>query len=184
HLSHQYNSLFSFTTLGFTANTEGYLINWFVYDTNAQNNTANQCRLNQRNIDIIEYTLATINPFVQGLYQLRNTDYLQAQLIIQQATADIEIAAYIIIYSTAVVQERSVQIWKINKKSLRPDHASINISVEQNNEPKIIDEINDYLNAHYLSTIEAAWRIFKYKIASQLPSVTCLLIHLPEEQII
>ncbi|CAG8782252.1 34452_t:CDS:2, partial [Gigaspora margarita] len=94
-------------TLGFTANAEGYPINWFVYDTNARNNTANQHRLDQRNIDIIECTLATINPFVQGLYQLRNTDYPQARLIIQQATADVEIAACIIVHSTAVVQERS-----------------------------------------------------------------------------
>ncbi|CAG8804892.1 37452_t:CDS:2, partial [Gigaspora margarita] len=31
-----------------------------------------------------------------------------------------------------------------------PDHASINISIEQNNEPEIIDEINNYLNKHYL----------------------------------
>ncbi|CAG8783459.1 7158_t:CDS:2, partial [Cetraspora pellucida] len=30
----------------------------------------------------------------------------------------------------------------------------------------------------------AVWRIFKYRITSQLPSVTCLLIHLPGEQTI
>ncbi|CAG8664149.1 16506_t:CDS:2, partial [Cetraspora pellucida] len=67
-----------------------------------------------------------------------------------------------------------------------PDRAMINVQLEENNrsEHEIIDEINDYLNARYLSAIEATWRIFKYRIVSQSPSVTCLPIYLPEEQII
>ncbi|CAG8454727.1 3925_t:CDS:1 [Scutellospora calospora] len=62
----------------------------------------------------------------------------------------------------------------------------INIQLEENNgsEHEIIDEINDYLNTRYLSAMEAAWRIFKYRMASQTPSVTYLPIHLSEEQII
>lgn len=32
--------------------------------------------------------------------------------------------------------------------------------------------------------MEAVWHIFKYKLTSQTPSVTCLPIHLPDEQII
>ncbi|CAG8513460.1 22701_t:CDS:2 [Gigaspora margarita] len=46
-----------------------------------------------------------------------------------------------------------------------------------------IDEIKDYINACYLSGMEAVWRIFKYKITSQLPSVTCLPVHLPENKL-
>ncbi|CAG8751832.1 15550_t:CDS:2, partial [Gigaspora margarita] len=44
-------------------------------------------------------------------------------------------------------------------------------SLEENNEPeqKIVDEIKDYLNARYLSAMEAVWHIFKYKITSQSP---------------
>lgn len=67
-----------------------------------------------------------------------------------------------------------------------PDQAKITIQMEENNETEheIVDKIKDYLNAQYLSAIEAVWRIFKYKITLQSPSVTCLPIHLPNEQII
>ncbi|CAG8777302.1 7219_t:CDS:1, partial [Dentiscutata erythropus] len=41
---------------------------------------------------------------------------------IQQATADMEIAACVIVYSTAIVQERTIQIWHINEKT---DYISI-----------------------------------------------------------
>ncbi|CAG8820100.1 13647_t:CDS:2, partial [Gigaspora margarita] len=44
----------------------------------------------------------------------------------------------------------------------------INYQRQENNEPeqKIVDEIKDYLNARYLSAMEAVWHIFKYKITS------------------
>jgi len=62
----------------------------------------------------------------------------------------------------------------------------ITVQTEEKNklDNEKIDEISDYINAHYLSAMEATWRIFKYKITSQSPSVTCLPIYLPEEQII
>ncbi|CAG8504246.1 9057_t:CDS:2, partial [Cetraspora pellucida] len=47
---------------------------------------------------------------------------------------------------------------------------------------EMIDKIKDYINACYLSAMEAVWHIFKYKITSQLPSVTCLPVHLPEQE--
>ncbi|CAG8818943.1 11139_t:CDS:2, partial [Dentiscutata erythropus] len=47
------------------------------------------------------------------LYQLCDTNYSHAQLEIQQAIADMEIAACVIVHSTAIVQERTIQIWCI-----------------------------------------------------------------------
>lgn len=140
HLSRQYNSLFSFSILGYmggiahlphphafavngrayyqihSANTTGYPVNWFVYDAGTRNDVANQHKLDQDVVDLIEQELAIVNPFVQSLYQLRDTNYLQARLIIQQSIADIEIAACIIVHSTPIVQERCIQIWRINEK--------------------------------------------------------------------
>ncbi|CAG8542812.1 5408_t:CDS:2, partial [Cetraspora pellucida] len=55
---------------------------------------------------------------------------------------------------------------------------------EKGKENETIDEIKDYLNARYISTMEAVWQIFKYRITLQSPSVTCLPVHLPGEQII
>ncbi|KAF0550637.1 hypothetical protein F8M41_024121 [Gigaspora margarita] len=92
HLSRQYNSLFSFATLGYmgseihlphshafiinghsyyqihSVNTKGNLVNWFVYDANAQDHIANQCRLDKNVVNLIEQELTIINQFVQSLY--------------------------------------------------------------------------------------------------------------------
>ncbi|CAG8809718.1 28170_t:CDS:2, partial [Gigaspora margarita] len=81
---------------------------------------ADQCRLDKNIIDLIEQELMIINSFVQSLYQLYDTEYSQAQLVIQQATANIEIAACVIVYSTAIVQKRCVQIWRVNED--KPDY--------------------------------------------------------------
>ncbi|CAG8658269.1 17915_t:CDS:2, partial [Gigaspora rosea] len=293
HFSHQYNSLFSFTTIGYTggivnlhphaftvngcayhqihsANTEGYPVNWFVYDADARNNIISQCALNQNIVNRIEQELEAINPFIQGLYQLRNVNYPQARLIIQHPTANTEIAACTIVHSTAIMQERCVQIWRINEskseyinilnenyealqyplffpygeigwrmywidiensrtqKISQIDYYRYHImtesrfhllgrlfneylvdmfsradderlqfirkkkyrfqkegqeedeSLEENNETenKIVDEIKDYLNARYLSAMEAVWRIFKYKITSQSFNLLTGQLHL------
>ena len=44
-------------------------------------------------------------------------------------------------------------------------------------------EIDDYQNARYLSSTEAAWRILRYHITSNSPSVTAIGIHLPDQQL-
>ncbi|CAG8499997.1 14260_t:CDS:2 [Gigaspora rosea] len=95
-----------------SANTEGYPINWFVYDADARNNIISQRGLNQNIVNRIEQELEAINLFIQGLYQLRDVNYPQARLIIQQPTANAEIAACTIVHSTAIMQERCVQIWR------------------------------------------------------------------------
>ncbi|KAF0449904.1 hypothetical protein F8M41_002303 [Gigaspora margarita] len=129
HNSHQYNSLFTFTILGYTgsvvcllhphafaindhayyqvysANVKGYPTNWFVYDADVQDDVVKQCRLNQKIVNLIKCKLTAINPFVEGLCQLYNVNYTQACLIIQQPTNNAEVAACTIIQLTAVIQE-------------------------------------------------------------------------------
>ena len=45
--------------------------------------------------------------------------------------------------------------------------------------PDVIDDIDDYWNARYLSAGEAAWRILGFHIAKKYPAVSALPIHLP-----
>ncbi|XP_075097192.1 uncharacterized protein LOC107807403 [Nicotiana tabacum] len=47
-----------------------------------------------------------------------------------------------------------------------------------------IDEIKMYYDCQYISTCEAAWRIFKFPIQHREPSVERLSFHLPNEQTI
>ena len=42
-----------------------------------------------------------------------------------------------------------------------------------------VDEIKQYLDGRYISSIEAAWRIFEFEIAHRYPSVEMLQFHLP-----
>ena len=44
------------------------------------------------------------------------------------------------------------------------------------------DEINDYYDCRYLSSCEAAWRIFKFDIHHRFPAVERLPFHLPDQQ--
>ena len=44
------------------------------------------------------------------------------------------------------------------------------------------DEIKDYLDCRYLSSCEAAWRIFKFDIHHRSPAVERLPFHLPNQQ--
>jgi len=50
-------------------------------------------------------------------------DYPQARLIIQQPTANAEIVACTIVHSTAIIQERCVQIWRVNEN--KPNYVNI-----------------------------------------------------------
>lgn len=43
------------------------------------------------------------------------------------------------------------------------------------------DEIQEYIQARYLSASEAAWRIFGFHVNQREPSVTALPVHLPGE---
>ena len=45
-----------------------------------------------------------------------------------------------------------------------------------------VDEIQDYLDARYLSAPEAVWRIFGFKLHHRSPAIQRLQIHLPNQQ--
>ncbi|KAF0524824.1 ATP-dependent DNA helicase pif1 [Gigaspora margarita] len=103
HNSRQYNSLFSFTILGYTGRVvhlphlHAFAINGHayhqIYPANAKGYPTN-C-----------------------LYRLYDVDYSQARLIIQQPTNNAEVAACTIVHSTAVIQERCVQIWRVGEEN-------------------------------------------------------------------
>lgn len=56
-----------------------------------------------------------------------------------------------------------------------PDRAKLRVLDETDNS---VDEISDYINARYVSSSEAAWRIFGYNINVREPSVTSYSVHL------
>lgn len=61
-----------------------------------------------------------------------------------------------------------------------PDHTLFRV---RNQDSERIDEISDYVNGRYLSAPEAAWRIMNFEITSKEPSVSCLPVHLPGQNI-
>lgn len=62
-----------------------------------------------------------------------------------------------------------------------PDHTIFSLGKRKTrSDEEPIDEIEEYLNARYLSAGEAAWRIMGFHITSKEPAVTSLPVHLPE----
>ena len=45
-----------------------------------------------------------------------------------------------------------------------------------------VDEIKQYLDSRYVSSCEAAWRLYFFEMHDHEPSVLCLAVHLPEHQ--
>jgi hypothetical protein len=68
------------------------------------------------------------------------------------------------------------------------DHATVEISRQNDNATKgnvvETDEIKKYLDCHYVSTSEAAWRIFKFTMHEWFPTVERLKYHLPNQQMV
>ncbi len=65
----------------------------------------------------------------------------------------------------------------------RHDRATVKISRQSDNATKgnvvEIDEIKKYLDYCYVSASEAVWRIFKFNMHEQFPTVECLQYYLP-----
>lgn len=57
-----------------------------------------------------------------------------------------------------------------------PDRA-LNAVVE---EGQVVDELNDFVNSRYLSTVEADWRICAFNMHDRSPAVSALAIHLED----
>lgn len=60
------------------------------------------------------------------------------------------------------------------------DRASVRVSPI--NGEHFIDEVSDYVDARYISPVEACWRIFSFKMHSQSHVVQRLPVHLPDQQ--
>ena len=54
--------------------------------------------------------------------------------------------------------------------------------VNDNEVPREVNEIADYLDARYVSAPEGIWSIFKFKMHNRKPAVQRLQIHLPNQQ--
>ncbi|XP_070027510.1 uncharacterized protein [Nicotiana sylvestris] len=79
-------------------------------------------------------------------------------------------------------QSRSIKyLFKyVNKGN---DRVTAAFSQSVNNEDsRVVDEINMYCDCRYLSPCEAAWRIFKFSIHHREPPVERLSFHLPNNQ--
>jgi len=48
----------------------------------------------------------------------------------------------------------------------------------------VVDEVKSYLDSRYISSTEAAWRIFEFSMHLEWPSVYHLPVHLPNEQMV
>ncbi len=68
------------------------------------------------------------------------------------------------------------------------DRAIVKISHQSDNatEGNVVDtdEIKKYLDCHYVSASEAAWRIFKFDMHEWFPTVERLHYHLPNQQMV
>ena len=51
--------------------------------------------------------------------------------------------------------------------------------IHTDNDVDVVDEIEDYWNAHYLSAGEAVWCILGFNLTKKEPSVSTITIHLP-----
>jgi hypothetical protein len=65
------------------------------------------------------------------------------------------------------------------------DRACVSIQRDNNEDPTpAVDEIQDYLDARYVSAAEACWRIFDFPLHHHYPPVQRLQLHLPDMQIV
>lgn len=80
-------------------------------------------------------------------------------------------------------QSRSLKyLFKFVNKGHDRVTASFYNNARANNDSKCDDEIKMYYDCRYLSSCEAAWRIFSFDINYRKPSVERLTFHLPDEQ--
>jgi hypothetical protein len=63
-------------------------------------------------------------------------------------------------------------------------HDKVAFGFSKNDSTEAIDEIQNYLDARFVSASEAAWRILKFPMSGQFPNTFRLAIHLENEQTI
>jgi hypothetical protein len=62
------------------------------------------------------------------------------------------------------------------------DRGQGKFEAENAEENEVIDAINEYVDGHYVSTSEAAWRLFTFSIHGMYPFVRRLHVHLEGEE--
>ncbi|CAF1060263.1 unnamed protein product [Brachionus calyciflorus] len=62
------------------------------------------------------------------------------------------------------------------------DKVTMTLNNEKSSEDLNKNEINEFLDARYVSAIEACWRLFRYPMHGQSPSTSRLPVHLENEQ--
>jgi hypothetical protein len=76
-----------------------------------------------------------------------------------------------------------IQCVKYLYKYVYKGHDRTCVSVENDRHAEgPVDEIKEYLDARYVSACEAAWRIFKFPLHMNYPTVQRLQLHLPDMQ--
>lgn len=55
---------------------------------------------------------------------------------------------------------------------------------QKSNNTKNVDEIKQYVDCRYISSIEAAYRLLEFNMHGRYPSVLPLMVHLPDEQFV
>ena len=63
-----------------------------------------------------------------------------------------------------------------------PDRIMVAVTEESHNEPEERNEVQEFVNARYISASEAFWRLYEFPIHSIYPPVDKLPLHLPGEQ--
>ncbi|KAH0778727.1 hypothetical protein KY290_005154 [Solanum tuberosum] len=74
------------------------------------------------------------------------------------------------------------RVFKIKLDHLIKDLRDNKVFGEVKADSKVVDEIKMYCDCRYISSCEAAWRIFKFPIHHREPSVERLSFHLPDNQ--
>jgi hypothetical protein len=68
----------------------------------------------------------------------------------------------------------------LNCLGIGSDYTRYRVRANQTGSTEVIDEIDEYWNARYLSAGEAAWRIMGFNTTKKYPAVTSLPVHLPD----
>ena len=77
----------------------------------------------------------------------------------------------------------SVKAIKYIHKYIYKGHDCTTLEITREGE-HAIDEVKEYVDAHYISAIESCWHIFEFPMHSEKPIVYHLAVHLPDQQLV
>ena len=75
----------------------------------------------------------------------------------------------------------SVKAIKYIHKYIYKGHDRTTLEVTREGQ-QAINEIKEYIDAHYISAIESCWHIFEFPMHAEKPTVYSLAVHLPDQQ--